>query len=566
MGSPLAFDVPGPGLWTMDLVHFPRPLSALLREVTRPEAVRGMTWSMERVGTIANPGKAVYVHRYAYFQESHLFEKELTDGISQSQFRALLETDPEALRRSAVTRDFFAKRSWRADEERWRTEIIPQQLATNLEFIEVEPGLLADVQLAEHIDRAVAWMGRCSYVHHILNLVQGVPIGEFIDAVVQLTGADETAALECLRSWSPASRNAAWRELAELTECLGTSPEVLEAIKSGRSDAETLDALRDAADPVGPVATRYVRMAAFRTIGGFDVADVCAFERPEAVLAAVTAALNADPLAAAREREQAEEQAQRLRRQVPESARAGFDERLAEARLVYHIRDERGVYNNLMANAVVRRALLELGARLARRGLLTDAAHAAELSPEEIRLASGEHPAIDGAELADRFQFRHDHDQRDAPATLGSALWQEPPLDWYTGDTQRLMRATARGLQAIRGTPAQEARQGSVRGTAAGKGVYEGVARVIVRAADLEKIQPGEVMVVVATAPAYSAILPLIGAVVTDVGGPLSHAAIVAREYGIPAVVGCGNATSAIATGDRVRVDASNGVVEILGS
>jgi pyruvate,water dikinase len=77
-------------------------------------------------------------------------------------------------------------------------------------------------------------------------------------------------------------------------------------------------------------------------------------------------------------------------------------------------------------------------------------------------------------------------------------------------------------------------------------------------------LQPGEVLVTTITNVGWTPLFPRAAAVVTDVGAPLSHAAIVARELGIPAVVGCGNATMRLRTGDRVRVDGTAGTVEVL--
>ena len=94
----------------------------------------------------------------------------------------------------------------------------------------------------------------------------------------------------------------------------------------------------------------------------------------------------------------------------------------------------------------------------------------------------------------------------------------------------------------------------------------EGTARVLSAADHGHLLQPGEVLVTAVTNVGWTPIFPRAAAVVTDVGAPLSHAAIVARELGLPAVVGCGNATMRIRTGDRVRVDGSAGVVEVLGS
>ncbi len=103
-----------------------------------------------------------------------------------------------------------------------------------------------------------------------------------------------------------------------------------------------------------------------------------------------------------------------------------------------------------------------------------------------------------------------------------------------------------------------------LRGAAASPGTVEGVARVIRLAGEIGDVQEGEILVCGSTSPAWAPIFPKIKATVTDVGGVMSHAAIVCREYGLPAVVGTGRATQAIRTGQRIRVDGSSGLVTIL--
>jgi len=82
--------------------------------------------------------------------------------------------------------------------------------------------------------------------------------------------------------------------------------------------------------------------------------------------------------------------------------------------------------------------------------------------------------------------------------------------------------------------------------------------------ADLPEVKEGEVLVTTSTGPTFNVVLPLLRAIVTERGGALSHAAIVAREYGIPAVVGCAGATGAVKTGARVRVDGGSGEMQVL--
>jgi pyruvate,water dikinase len=103
-----------------------------------------------------------------------------------------------------------------------------------------------------------------------------------------------------------------------------------------------------------------------------------------------------------------------------------------------------------------------------------------------------------------------------------------------------------------------------VTGSPGSAGQVEALVRRLDRPEEGDQLQAGEVLVTVQTDIAWTLLFPRAAAIVTDVGAPLSHAAIVARELGIPAVVGCGNATMRLNTGDRVRVDGGRGTVEIL--
>lgn len=103
-----------------------------------------------------------------------------------------------------------------------------------------------------------------------------------------------------------------------------------------------------------------------------------------------------------------------------------------------------------------------------------------------------------------------------------------------------------------------------IKGFPGAAGCIEGVVRRIDQMEDGHQVRLGEILVTITTNVGWTPLFPRLAAVVTDVGAPLSHAAIVAREMGIPAVVGCGNATMRLKTGDRVQVDGSRGMVEIL--
>jgi pyruvate,water dikinase len=127
------------------------------------------------------------------------------------------------------------------------------------------------------------------------------------------------------------------------------------------------------------------------------------------------------------------------------------------------------------------------------------------------------------------------------------------------------MRAMGLALDMLFGSSEAEHEPDKLRGLAASPGVYEGPARLVAGPADFGRIQKGDVLVTPATTEAFNILLPLLGAIVTDNGGLLSHSAIVAREYGIPGVVGTREATERIADGARVRVDGKAGEVTVLG-
>lgn len=108
------------------------------------------------------------------------------------------------------------------------------------------------------------------------------------------------------------------------------------------------------------------------------------------------------------------------------------------------------------------------------------------------------------------------------------------------------------------------AAEASMSGFAASPGMVEGLARVVTNSKEIDDVQTGEIIVCPITAPGWAPVFSRAAAVVTDIGGMMSHAAIVCREYGLPAVVGTGFATRTIKTGQRVRVDGTGGTVTIL--
>jgi pyruvate,water dikinase len=128
-----------------------------------------------------------------------------------------------------------------------------------------------------------------------------------------------------------------------------------------------------------------------------------------------------------------------------------------------------------------------------------------------------------------------------------------------------MMRAMGIVMGEMFGTSDAKHETNLVRGVGASAGVYEGPVRRVTGPSEFGRIVKGDVLVTESTSEAFNILLPLLGAIVTDRGGLLSHAAIVAREYGIPSVVGTREATSLLGVGARVRVDGDKGEVTVLG-
>ena len=102
-----------------------------------------------------------------------------------------------------------------------------------------------------------------------------------------------------------------------------------------------------------------------------------------------------------------------------------------------------------------------------------------------------------------------------------------------------------------------------IKGFGASQGKVTGTARVLLGPQDFSQMQPGDVLVAPITTPAWTPLFAMASAIVTDIGGPLSHSSIVAREYGLPAVLGTGCATRRIRSGQRITVDGSAGSVTL---
>lgn len=197
-------------------------------------------------------------------------------------------------------------------------------------------------------------------------------------------------------------------------------------------------------------------------------------------------------------------------------------------------------YPGLLAT---RETLLSFGIRLVGEGLLDDADDIWHLDRAELRRA-----------LVEPLDLRALAADRRAELERGRIDGPQP----YLGDSPEKGERHA-ALEKFYGSAGSE-----LSGAGASPGVAEGTARVVAERSDFARIQPGDILVATTTTPAWTPLFPSLAALVTETGGILSHAAVVAREYGLPAVVGATGATTALRDGMRIRVDGTAGTITIL--
>ena len=225
-----------------------------------------------------------------------------------------------------------------------------------------------------------------------------------------------------------------------------------------------------------------------------------------------------------------------------------FERRLETAQRFALIREEH-VSSFTLGWPLLRRAVLRLGDRLRGRGVLADDEDVFFLSHDELVAALHEPTKDDFAGTTTQRRLTWERQRRLAPPVV---LGQMSPF---------LGRLLDKALKTLGGASTKDGH--AVSGLAASPGRATGPARVIRRAEEFDRLQPGDVLVSPATTPAWTPLFSRAVAIVTDIGSLAAHASLVAREYGIPAVVGTGDATTRLRDGQTITVDGSLGVVDV---
>lgn len=522
-------------------MHFPRAMTRYFQETHPSPFKRGTNDFARFYGMLIDGLQISYVNGFAYSQVLPAPDAEI----------------PERFRRAEQV---FEQKLWREQLRDWDENRKPSAIAMHRELQAIDPNVLSDAELA-------AYLARCRD-HHSAMIAQHMrftagavlPTADFLAHVGDWTGLPPSELLGLMRGSAVVSAGGS-DEMERLKKAFAEDTSARKILESAGDPAQVLASLRSLGREVGAAVTGYLDLVGNRLVDGFDIVEPSALELPDALLRAIRIAVSGEAQAAS----DIDARIAEVRAQVPAAHQDEFNELLGEARLTYRLRDERGVYSDVWAAGLMRRAALAAGRRVASRGRIASPHQMLDAGLDEMcaLVAGTDGPSAD--ELASRAEYRATYTAKDVPSFLGPPAPPPPDLGALPPSVGRLMRAIFIGLGHVFGSSQAQNEERVLYGIAASKGVYEGPARRVSGPSEFDQIAKGDVLVTESTTEAFNILLPLLGGIVTDNGGLLSHAAIVSREYGIPGVVGTREATERIANGVLVRVDGDAGEVTVLG-
>ena len=535
----LTFEPPGPGPWDLDALHFPRPVTAYWAQM-HPEP-----FSLGYGDMTAYYGAPIQTRTTAY-----------VNGFCYGQMEPLPpDAFPERVQR--VT-EVFDRKLWRDSARDWQEVRKPASVQANRDIQAIDPDQLTDEELVAHLRRCRENHVSMIRQHMAFTGTAVISPGDFLVHARQWTGLPTVKLLGLMRGASKISGGSS-SEHSALVAAYRADAAAREALDSDDDPGALLERLRREPSATGQALNDYLDLVGYRLLDGFDISNHCAIELPDVLLRSIKTAIDE----ADRESD-LDQQVAEVRSNVPAEHREEYDALLAEARVGYSVRDERGVYGDIWASGLMRRAALAAGRRLAARGRLHD--------PDDFVFADIDEMCalLEGAatptaeELAERHTHHRTYTAKDAPVHLGDPPPPMPDPSMLPPPMARLMAAIGTALGEMFAVSEEAHDETVIRGLGASSGMKEGIARRVAGPTDFDRIQRGDVLLTEATTEAFNILLPLLSAIITDTGGALSHAAIISREYGIPGVVGTRDATERIADGTRVRVDGDAGTVTVL--
>jgi len=535
---------PGPGYWERDNSHYPTPMSLYLWNLFVPAHDKGRRMGLDRYGCVLEG-----------------LDFALVKGRLYTRARPV-ESAAELERRGRIAEEALAAKLWRRDRAAWR-EIGHSFRCRLLAFARQDPSCLDSNALH---DQLIAL--RDIFVEGVIQHFDQQPasmfvVGDWVRRTCEWTGAATSEVLAVLRNSSCESADYL-RAISRLAESLRSNPAASAFVREHAADPGVqIEELRKISPEIRKALDAYLDEYADRIVTGFDITDSTLRELPQFIMSIIASQLDSTRHPAADVNVLGAEE--KLCSLVPSQHRSEFDEGLQEARSAYGLHDEDVRITYLWPLGLIRRAVLVAADRLVSRGGLRSACDVFQLAPDELHrlLLGGSCPTAE--EISQRSAQWRDWAHDEPPAAYGerelglpehlltpAAARVSAAFNFYLAEMEARAKPSPQGSWSV-----------LVEGLAASPGRYEGKARIVRGPADFGKLLRGDVLVARTTSPAFSIILPIIGGVVTDRGGALCHAAIVAREFGIPAVVGTNQGTAKIPDGAQVLVDGDRGFVTV---
>ena len=537
----MVFEPPGKGEWRSLRDHFPRAVTPQYAELL-PTAMRdGEAQAFEEYGLPVRSVMAGLSHGHVYIAPEPLFGRPSNTVPPKAALWLATRLLPAFRRRAHAAAGVLASRPWRGDAERWFAVERAGWVEANRALQSEDPDAMDRVALVDHLRRVHAHTAIAYERHFALHGPDMVPAGLLL------------------------ARGQEWGIPADvlLGALVGASP-----VSTGQDDR--LDALRGAVGASGtePTSIDEVRAVAgaelddfldehgWRLVTGYDIDSLALIELPSLVaqLSRPRPPADRDDVASG------EEAVERLLGMVGEGDRVELAVLVADARATVGVRDDNGAVTAAWPAGLLRRAMLAAGRALAAEGALASSEHAVEITVVELCDLLLGRGALTAAAVTARADERRARSELVPPLQLG------PTLDFPFDVLPDGMRTVARALFALRdATTATVTARSGLDGDGIGGHAYRGRAVVAADPGDaLDRLVPGDVLVAFGTTPAYNMALSIAGAVVVEEGGLLSHAAVIARELGLPAVIGAAGAMRDIPDGAFVEVDPLAGCVRVL--
>jgi len=442
----------------------------------------------------------------------------------------------------------------------WNDELLPE-IKQHIAYFESSDlrGMSLD-QLRAHLAEAIKRGERMGALHGVV-MPMLFAMSQFEELYCELfEGATTLDALQLTQGFDNKTMEGD-RALWRLSRAARSIPEVRE-ILSKHAAGEVITALEKSAASQQFLADLHKWLAYY----GQRLNSVFALDQPSWIEDPTPAIQNLqayvsmpdsrpemEPATLAAEREKAVAEARAKLAGYPQPIAARFETLLKAAQVAAIVHEDHNFWIDQRFFYHIRRVILEFGGRLAQAGTLDAANDVFYLTPDELKTGRD----ISMKQLVqERKTEMEQFSQVTPPPMLGTA----PAFEMTDGGS--MVRAMFKGEMSP--APTGNSEMNKVKGLPGSAGVSRGTARVIRSLTEAGKLQPGDVLVAIATEPPWTPLFATATAIVTDSGGVLSHSAVVAREYRIPAVVGTGNATSTFHDGQLLEVDGNAGTVRVV--